>query len=278
MVFGSMSGWVGTTWPGCVRGMGTAGGLCFPKPLVRPQFAALRPGPYGVVFSLLWRYFVEIPPISKFSLFGVALTDKLLVYALALQVPPHPLPPPRLFPIAHTPSRGSPPPAGEWSTGEASETTSTHERWLQKECRESSNRPAGAPSSFPPHVVPARHSPTVVRPTNPRPMSPSPIPRAAAAAGAAEHGDGGAERAAGRHPRLLPPPPPRHPPLPRVARARRPPPRAPPTTPPPPAAAGGSVGPGGIDAGVGASRRGKMIFYSSVCGFLFPFLLLRSSV
>jgi len=53
------------------------------KPL---PFAALRPGPYGVVFSLLWRYFVEIPPISKFSLFGVALTDKLLVYALALQL------------------------------------------------------------------------------------------------------------------------------------------------------------------------------------------------
>eukprot|EP00667_Euglena_gracilis_P012558 EG_transcript_12891 len=50
-----------------------------------PQFAQLRPGPYGLVFALLWRYLGEIPPISKFTIFGLSLTDKIFVYALALQ-------------------------------------------------------------------------------------------------------------------------------------------------------------------------------------------------
>uniref|UniRef100_A0A7S1IYK5 UBA domain-containing protein n=1 Tax=Eutreptiella gymnastica TaxID=73025 RepID=A0A7S1IYK5_9EUGL len=53
------------------------------KPL---PFAQLRPGPYGLVFSLLWRYIVEIPAISKFSIFGAILTDKIFVYLLAIQL------------------------------------------------------------------------------------------------------------------------------------------------------------------------------------------------
>lgn len=53
------------------------------KPL---PFAQLRPGPYGLIFSLLWRYAIEIPPISKFTIFGISMTDKIFIYALALQL------------------------------------------------------------------------------------------------------------------------------------------------------------------------------------------------
>ena len=50
------------------------------------QFSQLRPGPYGLIFALLWRYIVEIPAISKFTIFGASLSDKIFVYLLATQV------------------------------------------------------------------------------------------------------------------------------------------------------------------------------------------------
>jgi NACalpha-BTF3-like transcription factor len=52
------------------------------KPL---PFSQLRPGPYGLIFALLWRYIVEIPAISKFTIFGASLSDKIFVYLLATQ-------------------------------------------------------------------------------------------------------------------------------------------------------------------------------------------------
>ncbi|KAF9434316.1 hypothetical protein BGZ76_008221 [Entomortierella beljakovae] len=46
----------------------------------------LPSGPYGVVFSALYQYYVLIPSMYEFKVFGVAFTDKAFMYALGGQL------------------------------------------------------------------------------------------------------------------------------------------------------------------------------------------------
>ena len=47
---------------------------------------ALASGPYGVVFALLAMFAAEVPPQSRFSFFGLPMTDKAFAYALGVQL------------------------------------------------------------------------------------------------------------------------------------------------------------------------------------------------
>ena len=50
------------------------------------SFNAIPSGPIGLAFSLVYQYFRLVPSTYHFRVFGVALSNKAFVYALASQV------------------------------------------------------------------------------------------------------------------------------------------------------------------------------------------------
>ena len=51
-----------------------------------PSFNVIPSGPVGLVFSLLYQYFILVPATYHFRVFGVTLSNKIFFYTLALQV------------------------------------------------------------------------------------------------------------------------------------------------------------------------------------------------
>ncbi|KAG0343956.1 hypothetical protein BG004_004871 [Podila humilis] len=47
---------------------------------------SLPAGPYGVVFASLYQFYVVLPSMYEFKLFGIAFTDKIFMYVLGAQL------------------------------------------------------------------------------------------------------------------------------------------------------------------------------------------------
>lgn len=46
----------------------------------------LPAGPYGIIFASLYQFYVLIPVMYEFKVFGIAFTDKIFMYVLGGQV------------------------------------------------------------------------------------------------------------------------------------------------------------------------------------------------
>ena len=55
-------------------------------PVTRSLFNNIPPGPVAIMFAALYQYVRLVPPAYHFRIFGVSMSDKIWVYALAFQV------------------------------------------------------------------------------------------------------------------------------------------------------------------------------------------------
>ncbi|KAJ3527675.1 hypothetical protein NM688_g8099 [Phlebia brevispora] len=55
-------------------------------PVVGNMSNYIPPGPTAVAFSIIYQYSRLVPSVYEFKIFGLAMTDKIWVYATALQV------------------------------------------------------------------------------------------------------------------------------------------------------------------------------------------------
>lgn len=57
-------------------------------PVTRSTFNNIPPGPVAIMFATVYQYMRLVPPAYHFRIFGVGMSDKIWVYALAAQVGP----------------------------------------------------------------------------------------------------------------------------------------------------------------------------------------------
>ena len=55
-------------------------------PVTRTTFNNIPAGPIAIIFAVLYQYMRLVPPAYHFKVFGVGMSDKIWVYAIAIQV------------------------------------------------------------------------------------------------------------------------------------------------------------------------------------------------
>ncbi|KAH9943193.1 uncharacterized protein BXZ73DRAFT_87581 [Epithele typhae] len=69
------------------------------NPITRVFFNNVPPGPIAIMYAALYQYLRLVPPAYHFRIFGLPMSDKVWVYAIAAQLLLHPFPP-KLLPAA----------------------------------------------------------------------------------------------------------------------------------------------------------------------------------
>ena len=60
--------------------------LCQVTPMTRIVFNNIPAGPFAIMFAMAYQYTRLVPPAYHFRVFGLGMSDKIWVYAIALQV------------------------------------------------------------------------------------------------------------------------------------------------------------------------------------------------
>ncbi len=55
-------------------------------PMTRTNFNNIPGGPFAILFAILYQYMRLVPPAYHFKIFGLGMSDKFWIYAIAFQV------------------------------------------------------------------------------------------------------------------------------------------------------------------------------------------------
>ena len=69
-------------------------------PMTRANFNNIPGGPFAILFAIVYQYMRLVPPAYHFRVFGLGMSDKIWMYAIAFQVRKKDVrfPPKRLLP------------------------------------------------------------------------------------------------------------------------------------------------------------------------------------